>query len=579
MKVFIKTQHIKKYENVFLYFLRGILFIGVLSICFLASDVKAANVGDVINFNVDENYDVSARSQVQAILIQTTLNLSFYIEKNWWDLQVPAKKVEILTSLDNLSSEFSNKIYPTLTSVYGSEWKPGVDGDTKITILFQSMKENFGGYFRSSDGYIKLQIPDSNEREMLYLPIAEINGTKLKIFLAHEFVHLIIFNQKDRLQGVQEEVWLNEARAEYASQILGYNDSYGGSNLESRVKDFLARPSDSLTEWRDAKYDYGTVNAFIYYLIDHYGINILSDSLKSKLIGISSINEILLKNGYKESFSEIFTNWTIAVAINDCSLDFKYCYLNKNLKSLIINSTINFLPLSGNSSLSVTNVTKNWSGNWQKIIGGNGDLKLEFSSSAGLDFQIPYITFDKNNNSSVNFLKLDANEKGEINIKNFSDKYNSLIIIPSLQTKFSGFNGFEFTYPYTFAVSIAGAEKEEDQAIVQKLLAQIDSLKKQIAALQPQVNNQQGQNLCYTLQNNLYVGLSYNSEVSCLQQFLKNQGPEIYPEGLITGNFGILTKSAVINFQKKYNIAQTGFVGILTRAKINQLLNNISNVR
>src|SRR3989338_3160746 len=198
MKVFIKTQHIKKYENVFLYFLRGILFIGVLSICFLASNVKAANVGDVINFNVDENYDVSARLQVQAILIKNTSNLSFYIEKNWWDLQVPAKKVEILTSLDNLSSEFSNKIYPTLTSVYGSEWKPGVDGDTKITILFHPMKEGAGGYFRSADEYLKLQISDSNEREMLYLPISQIDNPEIKVFLAHELAHLITFNQKTK---------------------------------------------------------------------------------------------------------------------------------------------------------------------------------------------------------------------------------------------------------------------------------------------------------------------------------------------------------------------------------------------
>lgn len=63
------------------------------------------------------------------------------------------------------------------------------------------------------------------------------------------------------------------------------------------------------------------------------------------------------------------------------------------------------------------------------------------------------------------------------------------------------------------------------------------------------------------------------SEVSCLQQFLKNQGAAIYPEGLVTGNFGNLTKQAVIRFQGKYGILQTGFVGPLTRAKINQMLN------
>jgi len=83
------------------------------------------------------------------------------------------------------------------------------------------------------------------------------------------------------------------------------------------------------------------------------------------------------------------------------------------------------------------------------------------------------------------------------------------------------------------------------------------------------------------LENNLYYGMRNNDEVSCLQEFLKNQGAEIYPEGLVTGNFLSLTKAAVIRFQEKYaseiltpwEIEKgTGFVGETTRAKINQLL-------
>ncbi len=554
----------KKITNIF-------FIVIVFFVLFYGANIKAANISDDINFNIDANFDAVARSQVSAVLVKTSPNLYFYIEKNWWNSQVPAKQNEILVNLDDLSSEFNNKIYPTLTSVFGSEWKPGVDGDNKITILLHSMKENVGGYFRSADEYIKLQVPDSNEREMLYLPVAQIDNVKFKIFLAHEFVHLITFNQKDKIQGVQEEVWLNEARADYSSTILGYDNSYDGSNLQRRVKDFLIKNSDSLTEWQETKYDYGALNVFFNYLVDHYGINILSDSLKSKSVGITSINEILLKNGYKKDFAQIFTDWTITMIINDCSVNQKYCYLNKNLKTLRINPTLNFLPLTGNSSLSVTNVTKNWSGNWQKIIGGNGDLKLEFSSLAGLNFQVPYIIFDKDNNYSIKFLQLDKNQKGEINIRDFGTQYNSLIIIPSLQTKISGFNGLELTYPYTFTVSIIGEVIQEDQVLIQKLLAQIESLKKQIAAIQGLPLD----GLCQGLNNNLYFGISNNNEVSCLQKFLKNQGQEIYPAGLVTGNFGNLTKLAVIRFQKKYAIAQTGFVGILTRTKINQLLRNI----
>ena len=554
-----------------------------MMILFFAVPAGAVNIGDGINFNVDETFERDSKSQVPALLVKTSPNLYFYIEKAWWDAQVVEKQNEILRNLDALSLEFDNNIYPNLTSVFGSEWKPGVDGDNKITLLFHAMKENIGGYFRTADEYLKIQIPISNEREMLYLPIGQIeNNNTLKVFLAHELTHLITFNQKDRLLGVQEEVWLNEARAEYAITLLGYNHSYSGSNLQSRVRDFLEKPSDSLTEWQGSKSDYGVVNVFIHYLADHYGVNILSDSLKLKSVGITSINEILLKNGYQENFQKIFTDWTIALILGSCSNNIKYCYLTSTLSNFKINPTLIFLPFSGDSSLSLTNVTKNWTGNWQKIIGGNGDLALEFSSLAGLNFKIPYLIFDKDNKYLLNFLALDQNQKGRIDIKNFGSQYTALIIIPSLQTKMSDFSSVEPTYPYTFKVSITSDTLKDDPAVIQALLDQIEALNKQIAALQAAKGTGQSNSACPAFSNNLYFGITNNSQVSCLQAFLKSQGADIYPEGLVTGNFGTLTRAAVIRFQEKYRAdilipaglsRGTGFVGILTRTKINALLN------
>jgi hypothetical protein len=349
------------------------------------------------------------------------------------------------------------------------------------------------------------------------------------------------------------------------------------------VKDFLDQPSDSLPEWKNTKYDYAAENVFMHYLVDRYSINILADSLKSKLVGIPSINEALLRHGAKKDFAQIFTDWTISVIINDCSGGTDYCYLNKNLKNLKIKSTLNFLPLTGSSSLSVTNITKNWSGNWQKIIGGSGDLALDFSSLAGLNFQVPYILYDKNNNYTVKFLTLDASQKGKIMVKDFGTNYNSLIILPSLQTKTTDFDGAEFTYPYTFTVAITGDAQVDDPVLIKKLQDQITSLKQQIAARLQQnyTDNNQGPGLCSLIASDLYFGLSGNSQVRCLQQFLTLQGKDIYPEAFVTGNFGNLTKLAVIRFQEKYRsevliplglYQGSGFVGVATRTKINSLL-------
>lgn len=67
-------------------------------------------------------------------------------------------------------------------------------------------------------------------------------------------------------------------------------------------------------------------------------------------------------------------------------------------------------------------------------------------------------------------------------------------------------------------------------------------------------------------------------EVSRLQMFLKNQGKDIYPEGLVTGYFGLRTRAAVGRFQIKYGIVTSinspgyGNFGPLTRAKVNDLI-------
>ena len=71
------------------------------------------------------------------------------------------------------------------------------------------------------------------------------------------------------------------------------------------------------------------------------------------------------------------------------------------------------------------------------------------------------------------------------------------------------------------------------------------------------------------LTSDLQVG-STGSQVSALQLFLA-EDPAIYPQALMTGYFGSLTKAAVMRFQARYGIPQVGRVGPQTRAKINSL--------
>jgi peptidoglycan hydrolase-like protein with peptidoglycan-binding domain len=71
------------------------------------------------------------------------------------------------------------------------------------------------------------------------------------------------------------------------------------------------------------------------------------------------------------------------------------------------------------------------------------------------------------------------------------------------------------------------------------------------------------------LNNFLYIG-SNGNEVKCLQEKLKNLGYFTYFN--TTGYFGLLTKEAVINFQKDKNLKPfPGWVGPGTRSILNNL--------
>lgn len=62
-----------------------------------------------------------------------------------------------------------------------------------------------------------------------------------------------------------------------------------------------------------------------------------------------------------------------------------------------------------------------------------------------------------------------------------------------------------------------------------------------------------------------------STNVANLQTFLASN-PTIYPQGITSGWFGPLTRSAVMNFQAAYGISQVGRVGPQTLAKINSLI-------
>ena len=554
----------------------------------LPNFVFADTFGQKVNFFIESDYDALHRESLSATLRHIGVKAYFYIEDKWWDQLTSQEKQEALNNITSLSEEFDKKIYPALTSLYGSEWKPGIDKDYRITILFHQMREGIGGYNRSIDEYLKVRAPESNQREMIYLNVEYLATSLAKSYLAHEFTHLITFYQKEKLLETQEEVWLNEARADYSPTLLGYDDQLLGSNLEARIKEFLSSPNDSLCEWKNRKADYGVVNLFTQYLVDHYGIEILVDSLHTKKTGIEAINYALEKNGFDKTFQDIFLDWVLALYLNDCSYGAYYCYKNENLKNFKITPSLVFLPTTQKTTITLVYNIKDWSARWFKIIGGNKGLEVEIKNLDAPNLIVPYIV--KKNGTEISIERLEIPESSKtISLPTFAKENISLILIPTVGYKTSGFGKNETTYHFEIDISTLTEDTSQqptkpiNQMTIEELKAKIQELQQEILRLQRLLNQLLAKQSisCRQITKNLYYGMMNDPQVRCLQEFLKSQGKDIYPEGLVTGNFLTLTKQAVMRFQEKYKdeileplglTYPTGFVGPMTRRKVNQLL-------
>lgn len=123
----------------------------------------------------------------------------------------------------------------------------------------------------------------------------------------------------------------------------------------------------------------------------------------------------------------------------------------------------------------------------------------------------------------------------------------------------------------TFTKPISQMTPAEIRAKVSEIMAVIVQLQAELARVQAAA-------ISYVFNKTLKLG-DRNDEIKSLQTVLKAEG--VYPEAIISGYFGSLTKRAVAKFQEKYAneilkpyglTKGTGIVGTATRAKLNSLM-------
>lgn len=228
-------------------------------------------------------------------------------------------------TLDRLAAQMDDKIYDTDRAWFGSEDKPGIDYDPRITLFLLDIQDGWepgkgyvAGYFFPLNEVSTELFPQSNERQMFYLDTRPGEPTRDDYMgvLAHEFQHMIHFNM-DR----GETRWLNEAFAQIAFYVCGYGHA-------PQAFQYLRAPDVNMEDFNNSLENYGAAYLWTYYLLTHYGgadqatqQAFVKAMVASKEKSFTSIDTVLKKFGVQTPVTEVFCDWVVANAAGDPSID------------------------------------------------------------------------------------------------------------------------------------------------------------------------------------------------------------------------------------------------------------------
>lgn len=328
---------------------------------------SADTLGQNVTFNVNGSYDATGAQVITATLRSVGTNAYFYVDDREWASMSANEQSNYLNQLDQLDAQFDSVIWPRETSFWGFPAIPGVDNDPRITVLLEQLTPGSGGYYDTINGYTKARAPESNAREMVVVSSVSVANGNAKTYLAHEFQHLISFNQKELTLNVSDDTWLNEARSEYSITLVGYDQPFDGSTYQRRVQTFLRTPNDSLTEWPNTSTDYGVASVFIHYLADHFGPDILQYTVHSTSSGTAAVQDWLSVHQPGTQFGAVFGDWMIDVTTNP-------------LIRFVPPQSMTFYPTS---TLTWSPIATEWQPEWQTIL-VNGAVTNDITLTANV---------------------------------------------------------------------------------------------------------------------------------------------------------------------------------------------------
>ncbi|MCA9969496.1 MAG: hypothetical protein KC425_04730, partial [Anaerolineales bacterium] len=261
-------------------------------------------VGDTRSFFTDEG-------SIDATLLAVTEHAYFWVETG---LNLDATAVA--AAADRLETRY----YPRLTALFGEAWQPGVDNDPRFAILHLRLPVDAAelGFFASLDQYPQSLYSDSNQQEMVYLNMAELdlNEDLYDGTLVHELQHL-----SQWFLDPNETAWLNEGLSQLAELVVGLHTA--------ETTAYLEQPDIRLNTW---EYDEETIDAhyagaylFSVYLWEQLGETAVHELVRHPANGMAAVDAAL--RGYdSRTLPAFFGDWAAANYLDDPAAGAAYSY-------------------------------------------------------------------------------------------------------------------------------------------------------------------------------------------------------------------------------------------------------------
>ena len=244
-----------------------------------------------------------------------------------------------------VAKRLRDRYYPLIARNIGVEWRPGIDGDLRFNVLHTLGAPDAYelGYFSDENQYPRALFPTSNEREMIYLNMTQLEPGRLyEGTLVHELQHLIQWNL-----DANEDKWFNEGLSQIAETMVGLD------TVDPRP--YLEQTQTRLDGWSESSPDiyahYAGSYLYLLYLWEQLGDSAITELARHPANGLTAVRAVLAGHDPERSLEQFTADWSTALYLDGRSTNPRYGIVTFELPQPFFGNRVRQLPYAEHSTL------------------------------------------------------------------------------------------------------------------------------------------------------------------------------------------------------------------------------------